>query len=1839
MSVTQQVTVNNQLIPAGITRFETYTNGQPTLGGVNDPRMGTFDATSRCKTCDCTYKGADGFGGGGLVGTQLNDCPGHFGHIELAKPVYHVGFIDTVLKILRCVCFHCSRIRLDKNDFKFMRACQIRSAKVRLSHLHDLCRNKDRCLFGTGDLDLEGLPQEMDGEAPHGCGGYLPKFTKVGGRVEVEYPPDMDDVPGGGDRKSTLSADKVYDIFRNISDEDIKILGLDPKYSRPEWLLITVLPVPPPHVRPTVVMDGGLNRSEDDLTHQLVNIIKVNTSLQNCIRVGEPNHIVEQFEQLLTYKISALFDNEQAGQPQETQRSGKPLKTLRQRLKGKEGRIRGNLMGKRVDFSARTVITADPNLGIDQVGVPRSIALNLTVPEMVTPFNHEELAKLVAKGPHEHPGAKYIIRHDGMRRDLRYIRNKNDLVLEYGWVVERHLRDEDIIIFNRQPSLHKMSIMAHQVKVLDWSTFRMNLSVTSPYNADFDGDEMNLHVPQSLTAKAEAQELMMVARNIVSPQSNKPVMGIVQDSLLAVAKMTKRDTFIKRDLMMNVLMWVEGWDGKMPAPAIYKPTPLWTGKQLFSVICPMVNFRATANNHPRGKNTLNNSDTQVLVQEGDLLMGIVDKKTVGSSAQGLIHTSWLEKGYATTARFMNLIQKVVNNWLIAVSFSIGVSDTVADADTIRSIGDIIDNAKTQASSSSVQSLVEQGQKGELKTQPGKSMMESLEASINQVLNKCRDDSGTSAQQSLNELNAVKAMADAGSKGSSTNISQILACVGQQNVEGQRIPYGFKQRTLPHFAKDDLGPESRGFVENSYLRGLSPQEFFFHAMGGREGLIDTAVKTAETGYIQRRLVKALEAVSAKYDGTVRNQNNQVVQFLYGEDGMDGIWVEKQKFDILTMSRATFDNTYVIDNTVDTYGTNPKIPGEYYLSKKVIDEGLEDQDLTELLEEEYRQLEIDHKNLLEVFSARGDQEAANPQAQIPVNIKRLIWNAQKTFKASGTPFHPIPSRLPTELSPMTVVKSVKNLLTRLVVVTGQDRLSREAQDNATLLFFILVRTELAAKRVLLQYRLDQAAFDWVIGEVESKFMSARVPAGEMCGVLAAQSMGEPITQMTLNTFHFAGVSAKNVTLGVPRVKEIINVAKNIKAPSLNIYLATDKEQDSETAKKLVDKLEYTTLGDITVCTQIFYDPDPKATVIEEDKEFVEEYFEIPEDDFNADKISPWLLRIELKKDVAFTKGLEMKRDIARKIAEEYGTMLHILMSDDNAEKLVLRVRIVEEDDPAAMDTEDAGDIVKTDDVWVLKRLEKTLLELPLLGIEGITKVYMSENKRPVFSGNRGFEREIDWLLETDGSNFMEVLGTPMVDFKRTLSNDVVEVFKVLGIEGARGSLLHEFRSVVEAQGGYVNYRHLCTLVDVMTFRGHLMAITRHGINRVDNGPMLRASFEETVEVLMEAAVLAQSDNLQGVTDNIMLGQLARVGTGCLDLLLDESKLSAAVEYAPLDNAMNRMGIGAGLGHATPAATPFMTPGQFSPAQTPGGMATPFGNAAFSPIASPFASPGHSFSPMSPNAGFSPGFSPASPKSPSYSPSSPAYSPTSPAYSPTSPAYSPTSPAYSPTSPAYSPTSPAYSPTSPAYSPTSPAYSPTSPAYSPTSPAYSPTSPAYSPTSPAYSPTSPAYSPTSPAYSPTSPAYSPTSPAYTQLVRLTALLVRLTAQLVRHIAQQALLTALLAQRTAQHLRLTAQLVQLTALLVQRTARLVLLIVRPVLLTALLVLCSALMQLPTRLHHRLTHQQAHDIRQMLMVVLRKARAINSSAKQLVLGWFWSSCFAPRPKQSKGMAFVETAH
>ena len=1553
----------------------------------------------------------------------------------------------------------------------------------------------------TVTADDDALP-EKGREVKHdhgGCGNIQPEVRREGLRLTGTWKPQKGDEENELQQpeKKPITPQMALNIFRHISTEDIRKMGLSNDYARPEWMVITVLPVPPPPVRPSISVDGGAGmRGEDDLTYKLGDIIRANGNVRRCETEGSPAHVVNEFEQLLQFHVATYMDNDIAGQPQALQKSGRPVKSIRARLKGKEGRLRGNLMGKRVDFSARTVITGDPNLSLDEVGVPRSIARTLTYPETVTPHNIQKLHQLVKNGPNDHPGAKYVIRDSGERIDLRHHKRAGEISLQYGWKVERHIVDGDYIIFNRQPSLHKESMMGHRVRVMPYSTFRLNLSVTSPYNADFDGDEMNLHVPQSEETRAEINQLCMVPLNIVSPQRNGPLMGIVQDTLCGIYKMCRRDVFLSKEQVMNILLWVPDWDGVIPQPAIVKPKPKWTGKQLLSLVIPHgLNLLRPGD---EGFSPLN--DDGLLISGGELMYGLLNKKSVGASGGGVIHIIFNEKGPEAATNFFNGVQTVVNYWLLHNGFSIGIGDTIPDRVTIQRIEDAVNKQKDE-----VGEITRSATENLLESLPGMNVRETFESKVSKALNKARDDAGTVTEGSLKDLNNAIQMARSGSKGSTINISQMTAVVGQQSVEGKRIPFGFKYRTLPHFTKDDYSPESRGFVENSYLRGLTPTEFFFHAMAGREGLIDTAVKTAETGYIQRRLVKALEDVMCKYDGTVRNSLGDIVQFIYGEDGLDGAFIEQQKVDIILSSDKQFERKF----RVDLMEPNPDttIPSEFLEN---VNEMIGDIERQEHLDDEFKQLQAAREFL------RKNNNDDNEQLQLPINVIRILDTAKTTFK--------IKHGARSNLDPADVIPQVNQLLDRLLVVRGDDQLSKESQHNATLLFKAQVRSRLAFKRLVFEHSLNKLAFQHVLGEIESRFLKAAVNPGEMVGVLAAQSIGEPATQMTLNTFHFAGVSSKNVTLGVPRLKEILNVAKNIKTPSMTVYQDEGNVGNQETAKLLRSAVEHTTLRSVTETTEVYYDPDIQATVIEADRDMVESYFILPGGEVDEQhNQSKWLLRIILGRRALLDKGLTVQ-DVAAKIKENYSRDLAVIFSDDNADEQVVRIRMIQ-------DTKGEEEDDLEEDL-MLKRLEAHMLDtLTLRGVPGIEKAFLNTRTRVRQTEDGAIIKAKDdplckeWFLDTSGSALGAVLTVPGIDTTRTYSNSFIEVFEVFGIEATRSALMRELTQVLAFDGSYVNHRHLALLVDVMTSRGHLMAITRHGINRADTGALMRCSFEETVEILLEAAACGELDDCRGVSENVMLGQLAPLGTGELEVYLDQKMLDTVVS----DNA--RLGIVPGVkGNimADGAATPYDSG---SPMQDGGFIGTPDYGAAFSPIVqSGGASPGgfteysgHGFGGMSPYSARSPaGWSPSSPfagaTSPfNTSPTSPStspgyYSPSSPGMNFTSsPRFSPASPAYA-ASPAFTPTSPGYSPSSPAYgSPTSPNYSPTSPSYSPTSPAFggqgvSPTSPSYSPTSPNYSPASPSFgapssgispgsgiSPSSPIYSPTSPSYSPSSPAF--------------------------------------------------------------------------------------------------------------------------------------------------
>ncbi|KAI5188668.1 DNA-directed RNA polymerase II subunit RPB1 [Nematocida sp. AWRm77] len=1504
---------------------ETMENGVPKEGGLIDLRLGTSERGFLCSTC----------------GHRSDACPGHFGYIELTKPVFHIGFLGKVKKVLESVCFFCSKLRINKNQLGSPKPRTQKERKRRLNQVWALAKNKGVCL---GEVVTLG-GDSADERVRTGCENKQPTIRKEGLHL-LAFQRGEESAEG----KTVLGADKALEILRRISDEDIEALGFDLEKARPEWMIVQMLPVPPPQVRPSIVMEGSL-RCEDDLTHKLADIIKASNNLRRYEQEGAPGHIIRDYEQLLQFHVATLMNNDISGQPQSLQKNGRPLKSIRARIRGKEGRVRGNLMGKRVDFSARTVITADPNISMNEVGVPEEVAKMLTFPERVTEYNLEEMREAVHRGPHAHPGANYVLRDDGQRIDLRFY--KGNMNVQPGYTVERHLKNGDVVLFNRQPSLHKMSMMAHRARVMKYSTFRLNLSVTSPYNADFDGDEMNLHLPQSIPSQIELKELALVEKNIVSPQSNRPVMGIVQDTLIGVYKLTRRDVFLTRGQMMHLVYAIDNEKG-MPSPALLRPVQKYTGKQVFTHTLLQTSYRGLHSAHEHdAKTSANAADTVVIIKDGELLCGTICKKTVGTASGGLIHILANDFPRRMCVQFIDSLQRGVASWLdSAETFSVGIGDAVIDASSMDGVREAIGKAKAE-----VQSVIKQAEKNTLKRLPGMSLRGSLESAITLALNKARDASGTSIQRNIRSMNNIKQMVVSGSKGSFINISQISACVGQQSVEGKRILAGFRDRSLPHFAKDDYGAESRGFVSNSYIAGLTPEEFFFHAMGGREGLIDTAVKTAETGYIQRRLVKALEDAQVRHDKSVRDGEGQMLQCAYGSDCLDATFIEMQSV-ALFCTDEVFAQTYVMHpSSVGEYPVTPRVLSALRLAKT-----------RTLLAGEAAVLREEREWLRRTYA-----EGKKP---LPVPLERIMKEAQRISEQGGDSGAVlarggVKQASKGDVLPEQIVKARESLEKELV-----DAISpvKEVSEKVFALFRAHLRGFLSVKRVLCEFRLSVPAFEWAVERVRTSFLKAIVSPGEMVGTLAAQSIGEPATQMTLNTFHLAGV-ASTVTRGVPRLKEIINVAKTIKTPSLTIYLRKDMRHSIDMAKKAQQEIERCYVKDLLQKSEVIY--DPSASSVKEDADFIETYALF--DPSVRTPESPWVLRLVLSRSALVDKGLGIDQVAADIERVSHCKTMH---SDENAPVLVIRCQLP--------DTEEK-----------LRKIEANISSIMLKGLPMIKKVFINEA-----ADAKG---KVEYILQTEGAGLADVLSHPFVDPARSISNDPLEMYSILGVEAARGSILNEIRSVIESDGSYVNYRHLHILADVMTQRGILAGITRHGTNRGDNGALMRCSFEETVEILLEAAMSAEVDRCKGVVESVMLGKTAAIGTGITDVLIDKENLELgimAMEKYGFEDEESEDRTPAGL--LSPATPDYSDYSGFSAGGASPRPWSPLAESGYSPELSPSF---YGYSPASPSAAYS--YAPLSPgrESPftSGGGSKPYFTPTSPgqAQSPAPYLYTPSSP----------------------------------------------------------------------------------------------------------------------------------------------------------------------------------------------------------------------------------------
>lgn len=1328
----------------------------PNPHGALDRRMGVSDKKSSCETC----------------GQMLADCVGHFGFIRLHLPVFHHGMFSYILEALNKVCKSCSRVLLTEEErTRYLEKLRnpykdIPQRKRINKEIMEKCKKVKRCphchsrngvVKKVAALRIvhdkwAGVKDEADDRAE-----FLAEFD-----MAKEHNPEI------GQYRSKAQEDinplRALDIFERISDEDCEVLDMNPQLSRPENLVATHLLVPPVCIRPSV--DSGTSgRNEDDLTMKMAEIVHINTIiLQNMEKGVSLENLMDDWD-FLQQQYAMFLNSEAPGFP--GARDSKPSRSLAQRLKGKQGRFRGNLSGKRVDFSARTVISPDPNLEIHEVGVPEKMAKILTYPERVNHLNKAMLQELVRRGPDVHPGANYVEYPSGSKKFLKYgNREKIAEELQYGHIVERHMLSGDYVLFNRQPSLHRLSIMCHRARVLPYKTLRFNECVCAPYNADFDGDEMNLHILQTEEARAEASSLMGVLNNICTPRNGETIISATQDFLTSAYLITRKDTFMDRAEFSQALVYMGLGEEKvhLPPPAILKPVELWTGKQLFRVLIqPRLDMDIQVNLQSQGKMYSKNAghmcpnDGYIQFVNSELVCGTLDKGVLGGGTKnGLFYILIRDYSADYAAICMGRLAKLSSRWITNRGFSIGIGD-VTPSEHLSLERDRLVREGYALCSEHIEAL----KKGKLELMAGCNEEQSLESVLNGVLSSVRGQAGDICMQELDKHNAPLIMAICGSKGSNINISQMVACVGQQTFSGGRIPNGFVNRTLPHFPLYSKEPLAKGFVANSFFTGLTPTEFFFHTMTGREGLVDTAVKTAETGYMQRRLMKALEDLHVHYDYTTRSSTMGIVQFTYGDDGLDPELMEGKNGDVLNFDRLMLR----VRHHESAQASSPT--DEPYLHPYEV---------------------------LEHFErwASGDVNKSWCTERTLENIRHYLEQYVK--------------------------KQLVGLRTDVGLPTGLSHSSCASLTDSQEMLALACNKSVGLTARKLDLFLDLCA---------SKSRRAITQPGQAVGALAAQSIGEPGTQMTLKTFHFAGVSSMNITLGVPRIREIINGVKNIKTPIIEARLQNSKSEHA--ARVVKARVETTTLGQ--VC------------------HYIKEVY------------LPSQCYISIKLDMKIIQDLHLQVD-AKHVAKCLLASPKLKLKDSNIsldgkDKLIVR--------PVETEREKM--------YFALQHLKNSVSRVPVRGLESVNRAVIHIKQE---------EEDKPHVLLVEGNNLLGIMGTPGVLASRTRTNHIIEAQAALGVEAARQTIIDQIRYVMGQHGMDIDIRHITLLADIMTVKGEILEITRFGVQKMKDSVLMLASFEKTVDHLFEAAAHTRTDNMDGVSECIIMGTPVSLGTGLFKLM---------------------------------------------------------------------------------------------------------------------------------------------------------------------------------------------------------------------------------------------------------------------------------------------------------------------------------------------------------------------
>lgn len=1358
-------------------------------GSLNDIRMGPSKNKESCGTC----------------GEDNIKCPGHFGYIDLKRKVINPLFITVIENVLKTVCSECSCFLIHHKHFDLMNFADEDDEYSLLRSITEECKKISHC---------------------QSCGSYKIQWRQKDGVFTTFIEIKDEDSKKKKPTKKTIvtekSVDDIYNILRKISDETLNVLGFnrnltnkqiykEPKYFinstmkhrhqiRIEWMIMTKLLVLPPSVRPSIMQEYG-EIQDDDLTDKYIQIFKEVTRLENETNSEK----IKIYEAKLIEHINTLFDNTK--EKSKIKINNRAHKCLKTRLVGKEGHVR-MINAKRCDYTARTVIDAGPNLKFNQISVPKSIAETITYPVLVTPNKLEYYRKMLLDGK-----INFIKKIDKNFKTKNVRVNKENIhskinTINVGDTVERQLKTGDFVIMNRQPTLRVESMNAHEVVVCNdpnEKVFRLNLSTCNGYNADFDGDEMNIHFPQNDMAMAEVRTLMDIRDKICSSQSNSPVAGLVQDSLVGLYFLSKIETRVPLHIFYDCLLAIGCFDriqevfqkaykyykkdlvrvqskstGKIRVRARNKKD--LSGRILLSFLFPGDFYYYSKNNDP--EDLVGTQEGIVEIKNGILVKGDLVKKVLGAKHNSIVHILCIEYNKFVVSDFISNAQFLCHRWFTTYSFSFGLDSCL--------------NTKSEEIKDEINKMYEKCHEISISN---KSKFDK-EILLNNELNNALTIGQSLSKDGLigGIDNAMVVCTYTGAKGSYVNSCQISALLGQQNSMGARSKKTLTNQTrcLPVFEPEDDNPLARGFIDRSFIDGLTPSQFFFHAQSGREGLMDTAVKTQDSGYTQRKVGKKMENYKVEIDGSVRNSDGTIIQFIYGDEGFNPkeLYNVKGKPFFIDIERLANRLNYNYDNC---YGKN-------HNTKK-----------TKLMD---KHIDV-----------------------ILMKI-RIFGNVENdVIKYATKKIHEI---LRTQLKNIEIYEDtelIKNLI-----------------DTITL-----------------------------------KFNKSRIEPGDMVGIIASCSIGEIATQKTLNSFHHTGTSSKAVTTGIPRLNELMNATRNPKTPSTIVYLNEDtlvkkhnqlknditnyelKQSLLEDLQSYRSTFEYSTFKDFVVKKELKYIKEelfsedegqseiPENTPISLYKyeEFKEEWW-FKSEDISVNK---WVCEftIDLKKLFYFKLTLE---DLKRKCEEkdEFDNYVFVC-SPLSIGKMIMITNYDNIDDVHLKALEESNkNIIINEQNWYYYYTRDVIIDfiynVPCTGIIGVEKIF------PIINND-------EFYLDVQGKNFEEIIQHKFIDFVKTSSDDIWEVYNVLGIEATRDFLIEELEKVLSSDGTYINNSHYMLLADSMTHEGIISSVSRFGINR-DVGPLTKAAFEEALGNVVTAAVFGEVDDMNSVTSNISFGNLCRMGT---------------------------------------------------------------------------------------------------------------------------------------------------------------------------------------------------------------------------------------------------------------------------------------------------------------------------------------------------------------------------